>query len=185
MIDAPQILVGGDAGHHNLNEASVERVARGRQHRDLSTACVIPATANIPPRVVESWWELLTPLNQRFRRVLVTGLEVGDSYERALTMILEHPGLSRDRYVLTLEHDNMPPPTGLLTLCERIDRFAAVGGLYWRKGEDGQPMIFGRPGASPDFAVQIPSPKGFVPLASPLPGVSTLTGGITTRPSAS
>lgn len=157
-MNTPQILVGGNAGYHNLNEVSVERVLRGRQYRDLSTVCVIPATANIPPRVVESWWELLTPLNQRFRRVFVTGLEVAEAYECALSMILDHPELSGYRYVLTLEHDNLPPPGGLLMLYESIEGFAAVGGLYWRKGEEGQPMIFGKPGASPDFAPQVPTP---------------------------
>ena len=114
MTDVPQIIIGGNAGYHNSSDASVERVARGRHHRDLSTVCVIPAIANIPPRVVESWWELRTPLNQRFHRMFVTGLEVGDAYDRAARMILEHPVLSACRYLLTLEHDNMPPPSGLL-----------------------------------------------------------------------
>ena len=62
-----------------------------------------------------AWWELLTPLNQRFQRAFVTGYE-------------------------------------------NIDRFAAVGGRYWRKGEDGQPMIFGKPDATLDFAPQVPVP---------------------------
>ena len=157
MTEAPQIIVGGNAGYHNLSENTVERVTRGRQYRDLSTVCVIPAIDNIPPRVVEAWWELVTPLNQRFHRVFVTGLEVGAAYNSALTMILEHPVLSRCRFMLTLEHDNVPPPKGLLMLCESIKGFAAVGGLYWGKGEDGQAMIFGKPHGTPEFAPQIPA----------------------------
>ena len=43
-------------------------------------------------------------------------------------------------------------------LYENVDRFAAVGGLYWGKGEAGQPMIFGGPGMTPDFAPQVPMP---------------------------
>jgi hypothetical protein len=120
--------------------------------------CVIPTVGGIDPRVVESWWELMSPMNQSFQRVFVKGLEVADAYNSAIETILEHPVLSRTKYLLTLEQDNMPPPRGLIKLCESIEGFAAVGGLYWLKGEEGQPMIFGKPGEEPIFAPQPPEP---------------------------
>ena len=100
----------------------------------------------------------MSPLNQSFQRVFVKGLEVADAYNSAIETILEHPVLSRTKYLLTLEQDNMPPPRGLIKLCESIEGFAAVGGLYWLKGEEGQPMIFGKPGEEPVFAPQPPEP---------------------------
>ena len=56
----------------------------------------------------------------------------------------------------------MPPPDGLLKLYENIDDFACVGGLYWTKGEGGQPMIYGKPGSVPMMAPQIPEPEKVV-----------------------
>ena len=72
-------------------------------------------------------------------------MEVGDAYNAAVETILGHEQLKKFKYMLTLEEDNMPPPDGLLKLYESIDEYAAVGGLYWTKGEGGQPMIYGDP----------------------------------------
>jgi hypothetical protein len=59
--------------------------------------------------------------------------------------------------MLTVEEDNLPPPDGLLKLYENMDRFDAIGGLYWCKGEQGQPMIYGNPSEMPkDFRPQLP-----------------------------
>jgi hypothetical protein len=157
-MQPPEIVLGSEPGRHNSDLASVRRVKRGRAYRDLATVCVIPAVGGIDPRVVESWWELIAPANQPFRRVFVKGMEVADAYNAAIETILEHPALSRYKYVLTLEQDNMPPPRGLIKLCESIEGFAAVGGLYWFKGEEGPAMIFGRPGEEPKFAPQPPDP---------------------------
>ncbi len=55
------------------------------------------------------------------------------------------PELSTWKYILTIEEDNIPPPDGLLKLYEDMDEFDVVGGLYWTKGEGGQPMIYGDP----------------------------------------
>jgi len=140
------IIVGGDVGFHNRDmKRAKERLERGKQYRDLSTVCVVPTRGLIPARVVESWMGLLTPMNNAFIRIFVQGMEVGDAYNAAVEMILEHEQLKEFKYLLTLEEDNMPPPDGLLKLYESIDEYAAVGGLYWTKGEGGQPMIYGDP----------------------------------------
>lgn len=88
---------------------------------------------------------LITPMNNAFVRIFVSGMEVGEAYNQALELVLNHEQLSQFKYLLTLEEDNMPPPDGLLKLYESIDEYAAVGGLYWTKGEGGQPMIYGDP----------------------------------------
>jgi len=56
---------------------------------------------------------------------------------------LSDPELSKWKYILTLEEDNLPPPDGLLKLYENIEQYDVIGGLYWTKGEGGQPMIYG------------------------------------------
>lgn len=102
---------------------------------------------------------LMTPMNQPVARMFVEQMEVGDAYNLAIETILAHPVLKDWKYVLTLEEDNMPPPDGLLKLYENIGDFSVVGGLYFTKGEGGQPMIYGRPGQLPFFAPQIPEPN--------------------------
>lgn len=101
---------------------------------------------------------LAPPMNQRFVRLFVSGMEVGAAYSSALDMILDHPELSQWKYLLTLEEDNLPPPDGLLRLLESIGDFDVVGGLYWTKGEEGQPMIYGDPTRPLNFLPQVPQP---------------------------
>jgi hypothetical protein len=145
-MSEPQIIIGGDLGFHNRDiEASRERLEKGKQYRDLSTICVVPTRGLISARVVENWMGLMIPMNNAFVRLFVSGMEVGDAYNSAVELILNHEALSKFKYLLTLEEDNMPPPDGLLKLYESIDEYVAVGGLYWTKGEGGQPMIYGDP----------------------------------------
>jgi hypothetical protein len=99
----------------------------------------------------------MTPMNQKFIRIFVAGLEVGDAYNSAVEMILANPELSKWKYILTMEEDNMPSPDALLKLYENMDKVDVVGGLYWTKGESGQPMIYGNPQTIPlSFAPQMP-----------------------------
>jgi hypothetical protein len=142
----PQIIIGGDLGFHNRElKRSNERLKKGKQYRDLSTVCVIPTRGLIPARVVESWMGLIAPMNNAFLRIFVQGMEVGDAYNQAVELILGHEQIRDFKYLLTLEEDNVPPPDGLLKLYESMDDYHAVGGLYWTKGEGGQPMIYGDP----------------------------------------
>lgn len=156
----PEVIIGAyDGGIHNNDLAAAhERLKRAKSYRDLSTICVVPTRGSIPARVVEAWMALLVPMNQKFTRMFVAGVEVGDAYELAIEMILANPVLRDWKYVLTLEEDNMPPPDGLLKLYESMDDYDVVGGLYWTKGECGQPMIYGKPDDLIDFVPQLPEP---------------------------
>jgi hypothetical protein len=133
-----------------------KRLKEGKQYKDLSTVCVIPTRGSVPARVVESWWNLMTPMNNRFIRMFVQGMEVGSAYNQAVEIILAHPFLKDFKYMLTLEDDNMPPPDGLLKLYEHIEEYAIVAGLYFTKGEAGQPMIYGNPKGMLSFEPQVP-----------------------------
>lgn len=148
----PQIHYGG---LHNADLAkAAERLRKGKGYRDLSTICVVPTRGVIAARVVESWMGMMTAMNQPFVRIFVERAEVGEAYNAATEMVLTQ--LPQFKYMLTLEEDNMPPPDGLLKLYESIDDYGAVGGLYWTKGEGGQPMIYGDPTGILSFMPQVP-----------------------------
>jgi hypothetical protein len=78
--------------------------------------------------------------------MLCLGMEVGEAYSSAIEQVLGHPDLKEWEYILTMEHDNVPPSDGLLKLIAAMDEhpeFACIGGLYWTKGEGGVPQIWG------------------------------------------
>jgi hypothetical protein len=153
------MIVSENAGFHNADlDGATSRLKKGKQYRNLSTVCIVPTRGVIPARVVESWMGLMAPMNNAFFRIFVSGAEVGEAYNAAIEMILAHPQLSDFKYVLTLEEDNIPPPDGLLKLYESMDEYAVVGGLYWTKGEWGQPMQYGNPKEVLNFQPQIPIP---------------------------
>lgn len=160
-MTTPTIIMSSvDMGRHNLDlEASADRLLMGRAYQDLSTIIVVPTRGLIPAHAVESWMGMMMPMNQKSARLFVSGMEVGDAYTKAIEMILSNPELSTWKYVLTLEEDNLPPPDGLIKLYENIDKYAALGGLYWTKGEGGQPMIYGDPSGILNFIPQIPVPN--------------------------
>lgn len=159
----PQIILGGMDGI-NHGKAKREALKAGQAYRDLSTVCVVPTRGVVPARVVESWMNLMTPMNQPFVRMFVEGMEVGAAYETAVETILAHPNLRSFRYMLTLEEDNIPPPDGLLRLYESVctcrnlcqDHYSVVAGLYYTKGLGGQPMIYGDPRKVLAFNPQLP-----------------------------
>lgn len=154
----PQIVMENWQGRHNEDpESSRDRLLDAKSYRNLSTVLVVPTRGTIPSRVVQCWMNLMMPMNQRVMRMFVIGLEVGEAYNSAVASILAHPELSTWKYMVTLEDDNMPPPDGLLNLYKGMDQYDVVGGLYWTKGEGGQPMIYGNPKEFPkNFIPQVP-----------------------------
>jgi hypothetical protein len=162
----PQIAVPDFAGFHNQDiEKSQERLLQAKTYRDLSTIIVCPTRGVIPAKVVQSWMGLMRPMNQKVVGPLFAiGMEVGEAYNSMIEMILGNPELSKWKYILTIEEDNMPPPDGLLKLYESMDQYDVVGGLYWTKGEGGQPMIYGNPAVEPlNFIPQVPISEAVQP----------------------
>jgi hypothetical protein len=158
----PSITIDDPRGRHNLDPGTANRIIKGNTCKDLSTIMVVVTRGLIPCRVVQSWLNLIPPINQRFIRMFVEGMEVGEGYNAAVENILAHPELSKWRYLLTVEEDNTPPPDGLLKLYESINGpYDVVGGLYFTKGEGGVPQCWGHPHSSPrNYAPFMPAPEG-------------------------
>jgi len=156
----PQIIIDDFENASNNKIELPERLQKNDFYRDLSTICIIPTRGVIPAKVIQNWWGLMAPMNQKFIRMFVTGMEVGAAYTTAIEQIIANPVLRSWKYILTLEEDNMPPPDGLLKLYEGMEQFDVVGGLYWTKGDMGQPMIYGDPNLPElNFIPQVPLPE--------------------------
>lgn len=158
----PQIVM-PEVGRHNENlEASAGRILEGGSWKKQRVIVILPAAGSIPTKVALAHWQLIFPPNQAVYRMAALGMEVGDAYSTALDQILAHPELSQWEYVLTIEHDNVPPQDGVVRLIEDLEQhpeFACVGGLYWTKGEAGVPQIWGDPrDPQLNFRPQVPIP---------------------------
>jgi len=158
MIKEPRILIGETIGKNNasLNEA-IYRVDKSMMYEDLSTVIVCPTRGMFPTRVVQSWFKLMRPINQQVAGIIFAEcMKVDLAYETLFEYILSNDHLSKYKYVLTIEEDNLPPPDGLIRLYEGMKEYDVVGGLYWGKGDDGFPMIFGDPKVKDDYLPQKP-----------------------------
>lgn len=148
MTQAAQI-VSYDFGRHNSDlELSKGRIMKAATWKKQRVVVMIPSAQTIAAKVALSHWNLIFPPNQAVYRMLCLGMEVGHAYSDAISAVLANPELSQWEYILTLEHDNIPPPDGVLKLIERMEahpEFACIGGLYWTKGEAGVPQIWGDP----------------------------------------
>ena len=163
----PTILSSYDGGKRNADlDQAVSQLEASAQYKDLSTIIVIPALNSVPTKVVASWLNLMMPPNQRIGRLFAVGMEVGEAYSRTIESVLGHPELSTWKYLLALEHDNIPPQDGLIKLLARMESdegkdYSAIGGLYFTKGECGVAQIWGDPQAFPlNFRPQRPDPNG-------------------------
>jgi GT2 family glycosyltransferase len=163
----PQIISSYDGGKHNEDlTRTLSRLEREGAYKDLSTIVIIPALGTIPTKVAASWWNLFFPPNQKVVKIFATGMEVGAAYSQTIEMILANNELAKFKYILTLEHDNVPPPDGLLKILEKMEsnpQFSCIGGLYFTKGEGGVAQIWGNPNEMPlNFKPQLPVPGELV-----------------------
>lgn len=154
----PRILVGDTIGINNTNlEESIKKVDNLKMYEDLSTIIICPTRGTFPTRVVQSWMKLMKPMNQTVAGpIFAECMKVDLAYESLIEYILGNEYLSKFKYILTIEEDNIPPPDGLLKLYKHMDKYDVVGGLYWGKGENGFPMIFGDVNKPNDFKPQKP-----------------------------
>lgn len=160
----PQIVY-QEFGKHNANlELSAATYLRGNSWKKTRVIVVVPASDMIPAKVYLSHCSLIFPPNQSVHRILAVGQEVGEAYCNCIQFIIDHPELSSWEYLLTIEHDNAPPPDGVLKLINRMEEhpeFACIGGLYWTKGESGVPQLWGSPEQDPivNYRPQTPIPN--------------------------
>lgn len=146
-------------GRHNSNfDASISRLEKGQAFRELSTVIIVPTRGglSLTPRWVQCKDNLMRPMNQKVvGPIYVSGLEVGAAYNYGVELIQSQ--FPTFNYMLTWEDDVLPPPDGLIRLYEAIDEYDCIGALYWTKGEEGQPMIYGDVNdPSLNFRPQIP-----------------------------
>jgi len=140
----PQLI---ETGIHNADLGkSTTRIIQGGSWRKQRIVSLIPASAMIPTKVYLSHCGLIFPPNQSVHRMAAIGMEVGEAFSNAIEQIVNHPDLGQWEYILTIEHDNIPPADGVLKLIKRMEEhpeFACIGGLYWTKYETGVPQIWG------------------------------------------
>ncbi len=119
----------------------------GNTYKDCSTVIIVPTRGFIHCKVTEAWDNLAHPMNHRHFKVYAKGQEVGRAYTERVQWVLDHPILSKCKFVLTLEDDNLPPPDAHLKLLDSIELgpFDAISGLYWTKGDVNMPMAYGNP----------------------------------------
>lgn len=142
-------LITVDSGRHNADLLkSSKRILEGGSWKKQRIVMLIPAGSSIPVKVYLSHRSLIFPPNQAMFPMAAVGMEVGEAFSTAIENILTHPDLSQWEYLLTIEHDNTPPPDGVLKLLAQMEahpEYACIGGLYWTKGEGGVPQIWGDP----------------------------------------
>ena len=119
----------------------------GSTYKDNSTVIIIPTRGTINYKIIQSWQNLIAPMNQKRAIIFATGHEVGQAYNEMIKNILANPELSKWKYILTLEDDNIQPADAHIRLLETIEwgKYDAVSGLYFTKGEVGMPMAYGDP----------------------------------------
>lgn len=155
------LLVQDFGGEHSKRlDQTRARLLRGASWKRQRIVVVLPADDMIPARVALSHWNLIFPPNNGVVRILAQGLEVGEAYSSAIENVLGHPEFSKWEFVLCIEHDNLPPQDGLLMLLESMEahpELAAIGGLYFCRGEGGCAQIWGDP-SDPvlNFRPQVP-----------------------------
>lgn len=121
----------------------------GSTYRDNSTVVIIPTRGMIHCKVVAAIDGLIPAMNQKRAKLYAHGDEVGHAYDNMVQNVLDNPDLSKWKYVLTLEDDNLPPPDAHIRLLETIEwgKYDAVSGIYFTKGDYNMPMAYGDPGA--------------------------------------
>lgn len=164
MATKPQII-GLDSGYHNADLLkSGSRILKGGSWKKQRVIMLIPAGISIPTKVYLSHCSLIFPPNQASFKMAAIGMEVGEAFSNAIEEILNHPELSQFEFLLTIEHDNIPPNDGLVRLLQRMEEhpeFACIGGLYWTKGENGVPQVWGDPkDTQVNYRPQAPDPNG-------------------------
>ncbi len=159
----PEIVTVGGGLHNSDLVKSSQRIQKSGQWKKQRVVMLIPAGVSIPTKVYLSHCGLIFPPNQQQIRMAAIGMEVGEAFSNSIQEIINHPELSQWEYLLTIEHDNCPPPDGLIKLIQAMEdhpEYCAISGLYWTKGvENAVPQIWGDPKDVLNFRPQFPIPN--------------------------
>ncbi len=160
----PQITImeGGGAHNADLGQTGMRLKKSGGWKRQR-IIYVIPAGESIWSKVYLAHRNLIFPPNQPMVPILTEDMEVGDAYSKTIEGILAHQDLSDWEFLLTIEHDNIPPGDGVVRLVEQMEahpELSCIGGLYFTKGAGGVAQIWGDPGDPQlNFRPQVPRPE--------------------------
>lgn len=137
-------MVEGSAASAGLGFERVE-VLPGSTYRDSSTVLLVPTRGMMHHRFVASLQGLIAPMNQKRAVFFVVGDEVGHAYNRMIQNVLDNPELSKWKYVMTVEDDNLLPADAHIRLLEAVEfgNYDAVSGIYFTKGDVNMPMAYG------------------------------------------
>ena len=161
----PQIISSYDGGAHNADlDKTISRLTQDKAYKDMSCIMIVPCFGQIPTKAVASWMNLYSPPNAKFTRLWAMGMEVGKAFNSAIESVLAHPDMSKWKYIITLEHDNIPPSDGIVKLLAQMEahpEYACIGGLYFTQGPSGVAQIWGDPNDPVlNFRPQKPDPNG-------------------------
>jgi hypothetical protein len=130
----------------------------------MSCIWITPAFGQIPTKTVANWLNIYSPPNAKFVRLFAVGMEVGQAFTSCIESILANPELSKYKYICTVEHDNLPPPDGIVRLLAQMEahpEYDCIGGLYFTKFHSGVAQIWGDPkDPIPNFRPQLPDYNG-------------------------
>jgi hypothetical protein len=125
------------------------QVLPGSTYQNNSTIWLVPGRDQfVHQRVVQSWQQLVAPMNQQRVLMFCMGDEVGIAYDRMIQSILDNPQFKDWKYIFTCETDNLLPPDAHVRLIETIEsgpKYDAVSGIYFTKGDWNMPMAYGDP----------------------------------------
>jgi hypothetical protein len=123
-------------------------------YKESSTVIICPTRGKIDYRVVESWNDLIRIPNQRRSFLFCEGAEVGDAYNKMIRKVLGDHNLSRYKYLMTVEDDNILPADAHVRLLDTIQKggWDAVSGLYFTRRPPHFALALGTPGEPTPFA---------------------------------
>jgi hypothetical protein len=119
----------------------------GSTYQDSSTVLIVPTRGMIHHKAVSALQSIIAPMNQKRALLFCAGDEVGQAYDNMIGQILGNADLSKWKYVMTVEDDNLPPADAHIRLLESIEwgKYDAVSGIYFTKGDVNMPMAYGDP----------------------------------------
>lgn len=160
MSEANITFISAYGGYHNANlDEATARLHKQGLWDNLNTVVFTPAAHMMPTVVAMAWESLHYPPNIKKARLVALGKEVGFAYSQFVEMVLQHEVVSTWRYILTMEHDNVPQSDGLIRLMARMQdnpHLSAISGLYFTKGQQGYAHIWGVPDDT-HFRPQLPA----------------------------
>lgn len=155
-----------NVGYHNSDlERAGAKILRSGSWKKQRTILMMPAGETIPFKVALAMRSLIFPPNQPAHVMGAMGMEVGEAYSDAVSNILADSNLSQWEFLVTMEHDNLPPVDGIIKLIKRMEEhpeLAAISGLYHTKGYEGVPQIWGDANDALNFRPQAPRPGQLV-----------------------